>query len=91
MPCDAKALTLDMSRANQLAARREFHFRGKTMKAQQSHKSPLPALTPIEGLNVEEPLNLLRPEERRSLKRELDEMARSRREAEANSHTLRLS
>jgi hypothetical protein len=61
------------------------------MKAQQSDKSPLPALTPIEGLSIEEPLNLLGPEERRCLKRELDEMARNRREAEANSHTLRLS
>lgn len=80
-----------MSRTNRLAARRPPFIRGEMMKAQQSDKSPLPALTPIAGLSVEEPLNLLGPEERQSLKRELDEMARSRREAEANSHTLRLS
>jgi hypothetical protein len=58
--------------------------------AQQSDKSPLPLLTPIEGLSIEDPLKLLAPEERENLKRELDEMARSRREAEANSHALRL-
>jgi hypothetical protein len=47
-------------------------------------------LTPIEGLSIEEPLKLLAPEERENLKRQLEEMARSRREAEANSHALRL-
>jgi len=73
-------------------AAREFQATPReTTMAQQSDKSPLPPLTPITGLTVEEPLKLLAPEEREGLKRNLDEMARSRREAEAKSHTLRLS
>lgn len=79
-----------MSWKNQLAGFKVAAKMGKTMK-EPADRSPLPVLTPIEGLAVEEPLKLLDPQAREKLNQDLDEMARSRREAEATSHTLRLS
>jgi hypothetical protein len=51
----------------------------------------LPELTPIPDLDVIDPLDLLSDEEREALRRELDDMARARRKAEATSGQLRLS
>jgi len=55
-------------------------------------KSVLPALTPIEGMeDVTDPFDLLSVENRDRLKRELDDMAKARRKAEATSGSMRLS
>jgi len=50
----------------------------------------LPTLTPIENLDIRDPFDLLPQEERLRMRRELDEMARQRRQAEADSASLRL-
>jgi hypothetical protein len=50
----------------------------------------LPQLTPIENLDIRDPLDLLSPEERARMRRELEEMAKQRRQAEADSSSLRL-
>lgn len=51
----------------------------------------LPDLKPFEGLKLEHPLALLTPEELTKVRKELDAMARNRREAEASTGSIRLS
>ncbi|MDQ3914259.1 MAG: hypothetical protein M3323_02860 [Actinomycetota bacterium] len=51
----------------------------------------MPDLTAISGLEVTDLLELVSPSDRRELQKKLEEMVRVRRQAEADSATLRLS
>ena len=51
----------------------------------------LPDLTAVEGFQVDDLLDLTPEPEREKLTRQLEEMVRVRRQAEADSATLRLS
>jgi hypothetical protein len=57
----------------------------------RDERDVLPPITPIEELEVGDPLDLLTEEEREGLLEALDNMARVRRNAEASSRELRLS
>lgn len=61
------------------------------MEDSSKEKGLLPPLPRVKGLkNVDDPLELLSADEQEKLHRELDSMARERREAEAASSPLRL-
>jgi hypothetical protein len=51
----------------------------------------LPVLKPIKGVEIDHPLALLTPEELIEVRKNLDVMARNRREAEASTGSIRLS
>jgi hypothetical protein len=55
-----------------------------------SDEDVLPPLTPVEGLDILDPLSTLTDEERQELNRALDDMARARRQAEASTAALQL-
>jgi len=54
-------------------------------------KTLLPPPTPIEGLDLDKPLQLLTPAQRAALQKDLDKMAKVRRRAESKSGNLKLS
>jgi hypothetical protein len=57
----------------------------------QQKKPLLPPPTPIAGLDPEKPLQLLTQMQRDALQKDLDQMAKVRRQAEAKSGNLKLS
>ena len=58
----------------------------------RAEKAPiLRDLKPLDGLKLEHPLALLNAEQLARVRKELDEMARNRREAEASTGSIRLS
>ncbi len=61
------------------------------MAGTSSDDQVLPDLTAISGLEVTDLLELVSPSDRRELQKKLEEMVRVRRQAEADSATLRLS
>jgi hypothetical protein len=50
----------------------------------------MPKLPPLKGVKVVDPEELLSVEDREKLRQDLDDMARLRRQAEANTGSLRL-
>lgn len=60
------------------------------MDERQKKSSPLPPPTPIEGLDPDQPLHLLTVARQKTLQKDLDEMAKVRRQAEAKSGNLKL-
>ncbi len=65
--------------------------RGFAVAGTNSDDQVLPDLTAISGLEVTDLLELVSPSDRRELQKKLEEMVRVRRQAEADSATLRLS
>lgn len=65
--------------------------RGFAVAGTSSDDQVLPDLTAISGLEVTDLLELVSPSDRRELQKKLEEMVRVRRQAEADSATLRLS
>jgi len=73
-----------------ISAFKEFCPEEKSMDEQRKKLGILPPPTPIAGLDPDKPLDLLTASKQTALQRDLDEMAKVRRQAEAKSGSLKL-